>query len=515
MAGELLHHLLEHSAGRRPEAEALVQGDTTICYGELERGANRLARLLVARGIAAGDRVALLAHNARFYVEAYYGVLKSGAVVVPLNTAAPPSQLAQLLRHAEARVLLCGTSMLRHVVREPDVLAQLELLVTEGEVRLPALTATLQVASAAQADLDASAPAIVRDAQELAAIVYTSGSTGAPLGACLSHANLVHNARAILDYLPMASSERAFVVLPFYYIYGTSILNSHIAAGAALVLENNFMFPQAALDHLEAEACTSFAGVPSTFAILLHRSNLAQRQLEHLRYVTQAGGAMSPALTRELMAALRGRALYVMYGATEAAGRLTYLPPQELQRELGSIGRPIAGMQVHVLGTNGEELAPGEVGELVASGPSIMQGYWKAADETARVLDAHGLHTGDLGYRSHSGMLYVVGRSKDMIKSGAHRIAAREIEEAILEHEAVHEVAVLGVPDAILGEAIHAYVVPREAGFEVDTLRAFLSTRLASYKIPGTLVCRETLPKNDAGKILKLRLREELGLPTV
>lgn len=498
MAGELLHHLLEASAQRTPDAAALVQAGVTTSYAELEHASNRIARLLVDHGIAAGDRVALLAPNSLFYVAGYFGALKAGAVVVPLNTAALPAQVARLLHHAGARALLCATSLLPAVVADRDVLGAVELLVTEGEV--PAS--------------DATAPAIARDAQDLAAIVYTSGSTGEPLGACLSHRNLVLNTRAILDYLPLTASDRAFVVLPFYYIYGSTLLTTHLAAGATLVLENSFMFLQTALDTLERTACTSFAGVPSTFALLLNRSNFASRELEHLRYVTQAGGAMSPALTRRLHAALRGRDLYVMYGATEAAGRLSYLPPALLMRELGSIGQAVAGVELRVLRPDGSEAGPGEVGELVASGACIMQGYWQAPDETARVLDERGLHTGDLGYRSTSGMFYVVGRSKDVIKSGAHRIAAREIEDAILEHAAVHEVTVLGVPDPILGEAIHAYVVPRQGTLDANALRAFLSTRLAGYKIPAVIVCRETLPKNAAGKILKPQLRQELGLPT-
>jgi acyl-CoA synthetase (AMP-forming)/AMP-acid ligase II len=512
MPGELLHHLLEHSAQAAPDAPALIQGAVTTRYGELDQGANRLAHLLIEHGVAPGDRVALLAHNSRFFVEAYGGALKAGAVVVALNTAAPPMQIARLLAHAGATTLLCGQSQLRGIARSGEVLAALTLLITEGLARPPAHPPGLRIVSAAQPGLDSSRPQVTRGEHDLAAILYTSGSTGEPMGACLSHRNLLHNARAILAYLPVTTSDRAFVVLPFYYVFGVSVLNTHLAAGAALVLENNLMFLQAALDTLEREACTSFSGVPSTFALLLHRSNFASRELRHLRYVAQAGGAMSPALTRQLREALRGRELYVMYGATEAAGRLSYLPPAELERELGSIGRAIAGVSLRVLRDDGSEAAPGEVGELVASGPCIMQGYWQAPAETAAVLDASGLHTGDLGYRSASGMLYVVGRLRDMIKSGAHRIAAREIEDAILEHEAVHEVAVLGVPDAILGEAIHAYVVPRDRPVDAEVLRAFLSTRLAGYKIPGVVVNRSALPKNEAGKILKQQLRQELGL---
>ncbi len=514
MAEQLLHHLLEHSAARSPEAVALIEGTRQTCYRELAEGAARLAQLLQAQGVAPGDRVALLAANSRFYVEGYFAALQAGAVVVPINTALPAAGLAGTLQRAGARVLLCGASLMRPLRRADQALTSLDLLITEGKARLPGLPAGLEQICADEVPPAMPTAPVPRQPDDLAAIVFTSGSTGTPLGVALSHRNLLSNTRAILAYLPIDASERAFVVLPFHYIYGSSVLNTHLAVGATLVLENSFMFLQAALDRLEAEACTSLAGVPSTFALLLHRSSFARRPLAQLRYLTQAGGAMSPALTRQLCEALRGRELYVMYGATEAAGRLSYLPPAELDAELGSIGRAIDGVELRVLRPDGSEAATDEVGELVARGDSVMQGYWQEPEETARVLDERGLHTGDLGYRNARGVFYVVGRSKDMIKSGAHRIAAREIEHAILEHPEVHEVAVLGVADPLLGEAIHAYLVPQQEDLAGDVLRTFLATRLADYKIPGVIVNRAALPKNSAGKILKQQLREELGLPS-
>jgi len=272
------------------------------------------------------------------------------------------------------------------------------------------------------------------------------------------------------------------------------------------------MFPNTALDTLEREACTGLAGVPSTFAILLNRSTLAQRALPHLRYVTQAGGAMSPALTRRLMEVLPRQAIFVMYGATEASARLSYLPPSELRRKLGSIGVAIPGVELRVLRSDGSECAVGEEGEIVARGANIMSGYWDDPEATRDVLDEDGYHTGDLARRDADGFLFIVGRRNDFIKAGAHRISAKEVEEAILELPEVHEAAVVGVADEILGEKIAAFVALRAPdGCDSRVLLKELKRRLPPHKVPGVLEILDDLPKNESGKIMKRSLVQRLA----
>jgi acyl-CoA synthetase (AMP-forming)/AMP-acid ligase II len=217
---------------------------------------------------------------------------------------------------------------------------------------------------------------------------------------------------------------------------------------------------------------------------------------------------MAPTLTRELIHALPGKRIFVMYGATEASARLSYLPPEALHTHIGSIGHAIPGVELRVLGEDGLEVPPGEVGEIVARGPNIMEGYWGDPEETARVLDADGYHTGDLGRRDDEGFLWIVGRKREMLKVGAHRISPKEIEEVLLEHPALLEAAVLGVPDDVLGEAIEAHVVARPlATIDLDELAAFARERLAAYKVPRRFIVRPDLPKSAAGKILKESLR--------
>jgi acyl-CoA synthetase (AMP-forming)/AMP-acid ligase II len=443
-------------------------------------------------------------------VEAYFGISKAGGVVVPLNTAADAHMLGYFLGDSGAKVLVVGSHLERLVRRLAGKLAPVTAVVAAEPAKLGDLGDDVDLVAATGPIHEVSTPPSVQLTDEDdAAIIYTSGSTGRPRGATLTHRNLVTNTLTVVEYLALQPSDRVLAVLPFHYVYGASVLNTHVAAGATVVIENRFRYSNVALDTLEAEGCTGFSGVPSTFAILLNRSNLAERSLSELRYVTQAGGALSPALIRRLIEVLPRQQIFIMYGATEASARLAYLPPDQLADAIGSIGYAIAGVELRVLRPDGNECHTDEIGELVARGPNIMRGYWNAPEETARVIDAHGYHTGDLARRDGKDRLWIVGRREDMIKSGGHRIAPQEIEEAILEHPAVHETAVIGVPDELLGERIVAFVVPKvPTALDELALGRFLGDRLPAYKLPRAIELRDDLPKNDAGKISKQVLRD-------
>ena len=262
----------------------------------------------------------------------------------------------------------------------------------------------------------------------------------------LSHQNLVSNMRSIAEYLGLLPSDRMMVVLPFHYIYGRSLLYTHFLSGGSLVIDNRFAFPVAVLNTMEEQKVTCFAGVPSTFSILLRKTDVGKRRFPHLRLVTQAGGPMAPVLQEEVVRTFRPAKLYIMYGSTEAAPRLTYLDPDLLPRKLGSIGRAIPNVEVIVADENGNRLPPGTTGEVVARGANIMLGYWKDPNGTAAVL-RHGYYfTGDLGYEDADGCIFLTGRAREIIKAGGNRVSAKEIEEQIMEIAEVVEVAVIGVP---------------------------------------------------------------------
>ncbi len=508
-----IHGMLDTTAQCRPEAIALTHGGVRTTYGELSAVADRTAAFLAGRGVVRGDRVALLMENSADYVAAFFGILRSGACVVALNHANRAQTHQKLLIDSGAVALLTRG---REARRLPEIVADCpDLRFGVIDRRHPAWELPSGLDLRGVEDVDACTgppPAHDLNADDLGVILYTSGSTGTPRGVTLTHGNLVANTEQILAYLPLDETDSVCCVLPFHYSFGNSLLLTHVQRGGRVVIDNRFAFPQKVLETLADERCTGFSGVPSHFAILSARTDFLHLPHEHLRYLTQAGGAMSPALTRRLHKALPDRIkLYVMYGQTEASARLSWLPPDRLSEKYGSIGVGIPGVSLKVRGPDGTECDVREEGEIVAAGPNIMRGYWNDTEETAKVLFPDGLHTGDLGYRDEDGFIFIVDRAKNMIKAGANRVSAKEIEDVILELDTVVEACVIGVPDELLGEAIEAWVVLAGAsGPDEQTLLRHCLSRLAQFKVPRKVHFTDALPKNSFGKVMKRELRASL-----
>jgi long-chain acyl-CoA synthetase len=284
------------------------------------------------------------------------------------------------------------------------------------------------------------------------------------------------------------------------------VLHSHLLAGAMLVLEDNLAYPHLTVQRLQDDAITGFAGVPSTFALLLGRCNFRDFDLSKLRYLTQAGGAMARPLIERLRAELPAVQLFIMYGQTEATARLTYLPPARLTAKLGSVGVPVPGVEIDVR-LDGRSVPTGEIGEIVARGDSIMQGYWNDTTATHEVLRDGWLRTGDLGHLDTEGFLYIDGRSVDMIKVGAFRVSPQEIEEVISAVPGVEEVCAAAMPDDLLGQAVKAVIV-RTEGATVDerAVKAHCRQHLAAYKVPKTVEFVSVMPRTASGKIQRFKL---------
>ncbi|MBK9471470.1 MAG: acyl--CoA ligase [bacterium] len=505
-----VHGMLLDSAARRPSAIALTHEDRHVSFTELAGEAARIARFLREQGVRRGDRVALLLENSPEYVAACFGIMQAGACCVALNHANKAATHQALLRDSGAVALWTGRSGARDLAVIARDCPAMRFIVADGVD--PVLLLPPGIAIYDPAAVCAGEP--LHDAGEagagdLALILYTSGSTGAPRGVVLTHGNLEANTSQILAYLKLQVDDSVCCVLPFHYSFGNSLLLTHVRCGGRVVIENRFAFPQQVLATMVREHCTAFSGVPSHFAILCGRTDFLERPPADLRQVTQAGGAMAPDLTRRIREALPPQVeLHIMYGQTEASARLATVPPERLREKYGSIGRAIPGVSLTVRRTNGSECDVGETGEIVAAGPNIMRGYWNAPEETAAVLSADGLHTGDLAYRDADGYLFIVDRMKNMIKAGANRVGSIEIEETLLTHPAVMEACVVGVPDALLGEAIEAWVVTVDPSYrDEQVLLRHCAGVLAAFKIPRCLHFVDALPRNASGKVLKAALR--------
>ena len=517
----LVHNFLENSAELHPGKNALFAFEKWHTFGELNERANRLARLLVRQGLKRGDRAALFIENSMEYVATYYAVLKAGGITVALNTDSTADDVGYIAGDCGVRYLITNRKLLRTVEslcrglssgKYGTLRSSLErIFVWSGGERIEIEGSRIEVV-ALPGPMETESPGSpdVRLIDlDIASIVYTSGSTGKPRGAVLSHLNIVANTRSIVEYLALTSEDRIMVVLPFYYIYGKSLLNTHFAVGGSVVVDNRFMYPNVILQTMNDQEVTGFAGVPSTFTILLSRSSLKSQKFRTLRYVTQAGGPMAPAIQREVAEVFAPARLFVMYGATEASARLSYLDPDHLPRKWGSIGKAIPNVDLFVADERGAPLPVGQEGEIVARGSNMMSGYWNHPEETEKVLRNGLYYTGDIGRMDDEGFIFVVGRSKDMIKIGGNRVSAKEIEEALYEHPGIHEAAVIGIPDDVLGEAPKACIVLKSGycGNIEEELNAFLKEHLALYKIPKCYEIRESLPKNESGKIQKLKLK--------
>ncbi|MBB6479239.1 class I adenylate-forming enzyme family protein [Spirochaeta isovalerica] len=506
-----VHDLLNYAAINSPEKDAVWYKDEWMTYRQLGDATDRIASFLLNQEFRKGDRVALLLENSHFYVASYFAILKAGGVVVGISTDATVDRLQYQINDSEARILITQTRFMKIVNQTTEELTSLRAILLEENTGTVPENGRILYKRYSELEFASVRREFPRTIDiDLAEIVYTSGSTGKPKGVMLTHLNLVTNMKAISSYLHMTGNDRMMVILPFTYIYGKSLLLTHVLKEASVVIDNRFVFPNKVLDTMEELEVTGFSGVPSTYMILLNRSTVRERNFSSLRYVTQAGGSMAPVVQEEVVKAFSPAQLYIMYGATEAAPRLSYLEPEYLFERRGSIGKPVDNVELLVCDSEGNELPPGEVGEITARGSNIMIGYWRDPEETAKVL-RHGMYyTGDLGKVDEDGFFYVVGRSKEMIKVKGFRVGIKEIEDAILELEDVVETAVVGVDDPLTGEAILALIIPRKKDWNgKEQIRNHLKKRVPAISQPAYIEFRDSFPKNSSGKILKAQIKGE------
>lgn len=509
--------VFEH-ARREPDSPAVDSPDCRISYEVLARRVAGCCDALRKLDLRHGDRVMVTLPNVPASIVISLAVQHLGAVSVEVSRDWPAEQLAMVIAQTNPRIVAFAArdeAKVRPLLRGANVSSTLRV----GGVSLEEATASpggseVLVTDAGEIrgvceELPSVLPA--RDPDAVTLLLYTSGSTGRPRAVMQTMRNVAENSRSIVSYLGLTRHDRAMLILPISYCYGRSVLQTHLLVGGSVFLDRRFMYPSVVLGAIGSEGCTGFAGVPLTYELLRRHAQPEPSNMPGLRYLTQAGGPMRPETIDWARKAFDPAKLFVMYGQTEATARLAYLPPERAAEKRGSIGVPIPNVHLRIVDDDGNEVATGASGHLVARGPNVTPGYFDAPEETASILRDGWLWTGDVAHRDDDGFFYVVGRAKEILKIGGHRVSPAQIERVLSEHADVEDVAVAGVEDALTGEASAALVVLRSgAVVTVSELQRFCRERLAHPLVPRIVRLVEALPRNASGKVLRSEVARSL-----
>ena len=509
----VLHDWLARSVARVPEAVAIVAGNRSLTYAQLNGRVRALAAALAARGVQPGDRVLIFGDNTLETGVGFWAVLTAGATAVIVSPLARGDRVAYLLQDTRASALLTA-GQLTPAFLEPAKHAPALKAVLVADAVAPETLAAVPGGVAwdeaeAGADPGWTPPAVAPDA--LAAIIYTSGSTGLPKGVMHSHRSMRAAVASIIEYLQLTADDVVFGALPLAFGYGLLQVLASVTLGARLVLERGFAFPAHVIGRIAAERVTCVASVPSVFTLLGGQQGDAD--LSCVRVVTNAAAALNARQTELATKLFPAARFFSMYGQTECL-RGTYLPPERLADKPLSIGVPIPNSDAWLVDEQRVPVAAGEVGQLVLSGPHVMLGYWERPDATAAKLQPgerpheRVLYTGDLGRFDADGFLYFVSRTDDIIKSRGEKVSPKEVEAAIAELPGVRETAVIGVEDELLGQAVKAFVV-LEPGATMNPreVQRHCQSRLEGYMVPKHVVFIGDLPRTTNGKVARSELR--------
>jgi long-chain acyl-CoA synthetase len=488
-----LARLGEENVQRYGEYVSLVFDGSEWTNVAQQRAASRFAHALRRQGVGVGDRVLVLLPNCPEVLQAYAGILKAGAVIVPVVFLLGPDEVRHILADSGARLVVTAPEFVDKLDGWPGPV----ILVGAGE-RGPAWSDVL----AAEADTFVT---VEREDHDLAVILYTSGTTGRPKGVALSHDNLVSNARSAASLYELDRSAWSLAVLPLSHSYGLTVMNAGNLLGTRAVLLRWF-HPEAVLETIQRHRVQSMSAVPTMLLYLLHYPDADRFDTSSMR-VWGSGAAPLPVEIVEPFEKRFGGRIQEGYGLTEAspvvsAHRLSGV------RKLGSVGQPIPGVEVAIVDDADRPRPVGEVGEICVRGRNVMLGYYGLVEETTRTLRNGWLHTGDMGRLDADSFLYIVERKKDLIIRGGFNVYPRDVEEVLYGHPAVAEAAVVGMPDPMLGEDVLAFVVPKPgASVDAGALIEFCQARLAKYKCPKQVRFLDTLPKSPIGKVLRKELR--------
>ena len=501
----LLHHLLD---GIADEARtAVIDGARTQSYGELLRHAQGCADALLAHGLLPGERVAIALPKSIEECWSIFGVSIASGVFVPVNALLKPAQVRHIVSDCTASIVITNRASL-DATREAlqDVAVKAILCVEDIAPRTVPVTASKRE------------PALGED---LAAILYTSGSTGRPKGVMLSHRNLLAGSRIVIEYLGITEQERILSILPFSFDYGLNQFLTVVQQRAVIVLFG-FRLGDEIVRAIQQHAITGLAGVPTIWAILTKAApSLTRTQLPTLRYITNSGGAVPSETTKRLRELIPDTSIFLMYGLTEAF-RSTFLPPDQVDIRPTSIGRAIPECEIFAVTADGQRAKPGEPGILVHRGPTVSLGYWNRPEDTAKVLRPNPFvpavlggdtvcYSGDLVVEDEEGYFSFVGRADAMIKSSGYRISPSEVEEVLMATGSLKQVAVIGLPDPLAGQKVHAVAVARDSASDSVVILQAVSQQLPAFMVPRAIEFVDALPTTPNGKIDYPLLTQQRG----
>ncbi|HAN27912.1 MAG TPA: acyl-CoA synthetase [Haliea salexigens] len=505
---QTVYHALRRTAARNPQQAAIRQHDVNWTYAEFHDLCLRVAGGLIERGIQPGDRVAILSRNSNAFAVARFAISAIGAVLVPVNFMLNVQESAYIIEHSGARLLLVGDSEVekaQQVATQCPELEQLFWLATSGDAPDGLDAFSLLAESAPLATL----PAV--ESQEAAQIIYTSGTESAPKGAVLSHAAVLWQYGSILADAEVCSTDTLLHALPLFHCAQLDcFLGPAIQCGASSVITDDNS-PGNLLALLSREKISSFFAPPTVWISLLRHPDFDRADLSALRKGYYGASIMPVEVLKEIQTRLPQLRLWNLYGQTEIAPTATILKPEDQLRKAGSAGRPVLHVETRVVDEDGNDVATGDIGEVVHRSPQLLTAYFRNPEKTAEAFTGDWFHSGDLATLDEEGYLTIVDRKKDMIKTGGENVSGREVEETIYQLPWVAEVAVIGLPHPHWVEAVAAVVVPKGEAHAQASEQAvidFCKQRLAAFKVPKRILMAQDLPRNPSGKILKRNLRD-------
>ena len=490
---------VERAARWFPDHPAILFEDGDLSYGALDERASRVANALAAHGVGRGDRVALFLPNIPAFAVCYLAILKIGAISVSINSIFKRDEVRYIVDDSGAKVVFTTGDLLPNLP-VGDCPSVTRVVTCEGDTG-GHVALDDWVASGAR---DARAVDMRRD--EPAVLLYTSGTTGFPKGATLTHGNVVFDNYAGAHHMGVRRDDRLLLFLPLFHVFGqNAIMNTAFTAGATVALHRRFV-PDRILDAIARQHATTFFAVPTIFINLL-AMDLGRYDLSSIRYEFSAAATMPQEISRRWTERF-GRPVFEGYGLTECSPFAAY--NHDFRHKIGSVGTAVENTEIKILGENDEEVPLGEWGEICIQGPGVMQGYWGKPDDTARAIRNGWLHSGDIGTMDDEGYVFIVDRVKDMINVSGFKVWPAEVEHVLYRHAAIREAAVYGVSDPVKGEAVKAAIVLRDGATATgEEIIAFCRNAMAVYKAPGTVEFVRELPKSATGKILKRVLRTQ------